>query len=95
MKCTYMYVHMNELLNAHYIILEGIENNNDLCWIAKRVWRLNRIDSRKSRLVTSYRLEYLLFQVSDHLRVATKANCSQVNALEEHLLCVLLFPHEQ
>ena len=30
-----MHVHMNELFNAHYIIQKRMENNNDLCWIAK------------------------------------------------------------
>ena len=34
MKCAYIYMHVNELFNAHYIMLNKMENNN-LCWIAK------------------------------------------------------------
>ena len=30
-----MHVHVNERFNAHYIIQKRVENNNDLCWIAK------------------------------------------------------------
>ena len=30
-----MHVHVNELFNAHYDIQSRVENNNNLCWIAK------------------------------------------------------------
>ena len=30
-----MHVHVNGLFNVHYIIQKRVENNNNLCWIAK------------------------------------------------------------
>ena len=31
----YMQMHVNKLFNAHCIILKGVDNNNNLYWIAK------------------------------------------------------------
>lgn len=49
-----MHVHINKLFNAHYIIQNIVENNNDLCWIAKvRVGtKLNQLEN----VLTSHKL---------------------------------------